>query len=108
MRMVTLPRSNRHLRRTQSHNDGRARPEHNVLRSAAHDRFLFEQNPVPMWVFDSQSQRFLAVNRAAFERYGYSEEEFLSMTIAVIRPDASVPALLETHTTKRKKKQRYG
>jgi diguanylate cyclase (GGDEF)-like protein/PAS domain S-box-containing protein len=108
MRVVTLPRSNPHLRRTQSHNEDRTRPEHNVLRSAAHDRFLFEQNPVPMWVFDSQSLHFLAVNRAAIERYGYSEDEFLSMTIAEIRPDASVPALLETLARNRTGLHRYG
>ncbi|MDQ0395694.1 diguanylate cyclase (GGDEF)-like protein/PAS domain S-box-containing protein [Labrys monachus] len=47
---------------------------------------LFDSNPVPMWVFDRESLRFLAVNNAAVERYGYSRDQFLSMTILDIRP----------------------
>ena len=39
-----------------------------------------------MWVFDGETQRFLAVNQAAIARYGYSAEEFLAMTIPEIRP----------------------
>jgi diguanylate cyclase (GGDEF)-like protein/PAS domain S-box-containing protein len=57
-------------------------------------RWLFECNPIPMWVFDRDTLRFLAVNRAAIHQYGYSETEFLSMTIADIRPEETVPALL--------------
>jgi len=49
-------------------------------------RLLFQDNPNPMWVFDLESLRFLEVNAAAVEHYGYSREEFLRMTIADIRP----------------------
>jgi PAS domain S-box-containing protein len=45
-------------------------------------RLLFERNPQPMWVYDQETLVFLAVNRAAIERYGYSEAEFLTMTLA--------------------------
>ncbi|MDX1639173.1 MAG: PAS domain S-box protein, partial [Balneolaceae bacterium] len=38
---------------------------------------------------------FVEVNRAAVEHYGYSEEEFLSMTIADIRPDEDVEKLVQ-------------
>ena len=55
--------------------------------SEAQYRMLFDSNPVPMWVYDETDLRFLAVNRAAQERYGYSLEEFLAMTILEIRPD---------------------
>lgn len=48
-------------------------------------RLLFESNPHPMWVFDLETIKFLAVNDAAVEQYGYSKEEFLSMTLAQIR-----------------------
>jgi PAS domain S-box-containing protein len=58
-------------------------------------RQLFEANPQPMWVYDLQTLRFLAVNDAAVARYGYSSDEFLAMTIADIRPAADVPRLLE-------------
>ncbi len=59
-------------------------------------RLLFEGNPMPMWVFDRDSLRFLAVNRAAIRHYGYSGEEFLSTTIGDIRPDEDVPKLLSS------------
>jgi PAS domain S-box-containing protein len=49
-------------------------------------RLLFDSNPQPMWVFDLQTLRFLAVNDAAIEHYGYSREEFLAMSITEIRP----------------------
>jgi two-component system, cell cycle sensor histidine kinase and response regulator CckA len=65
-------------------------------------RLLFESNPVPLWVFDCETLRFLAVNGAAIVQYGYSEEEFLAMTIDQIRPPEDVPRLhetLETFTT---------
>ncbi|MEO5660570.1 MAG: PAS domain S-box protein [Polaromonas sp.] len=54
---------------------------------------LFESAPVPMWVFDSESYRFLAVNDAAVQCYGYSRAEFLSMTIFDIRSKALAAAL---------------
>src|SRR5690606_37926549 len=58
-------------------------------------RLLFELNPQPMWVFDRETLRFLAVNAAAVKAYGYSEEEFLGMRITDIRPDGEVATLLE-------------
>jgi two-component system, cell cycle sensor histidine kinase and response regulator CckA len=57
-------------------------------------RLLFERHPIPMWVYDAESLRFLAVNDAAVRHYGYSREEFLAMTIAEIRPVEEVKALL--------------
>lgn len=57
-------------------------------------RLLFEENPLPMWVFDLKSLAFLAVNNAAIRAYGYSREEFLSLKITEIRPAADVPGLL--------------
>lgn len=56
-------------------------------------RFIFHAHPHPMWVFDAQTLRFLEVNEAAIEHYGYSREEFLAMTIADIRPPEDVRAL---------------
>jgi PAS domain S-box-containing protein len=49
-------------------------------------QLLFEENPIPMWVFDKASLRFLAVNQATVEHYGYTREEFLSKSILEIRP----------------------
>ncbi len=67
-----------------------------ALRGAAERyRPLFDSNPLPMWVYDLQTLRILAVNEAAVERYGYARDELLSMTIKDIRPPEDVPALLD-------------
>jgi PAS domain S-box-containing protein len=49
---------------------------------------LFDTAPVPMWVYDVATTRFLAVNHAAVQAYGFSAAEFLSMTVFDIRPEA--------------------
>ncbi|HEX7642173.1 MAG TPA: EAL domain-containing protein [Burkholderiaceae bacterium] len=54
---------------------------------------LFEAHPCPMWVYDLETLRFLAVNGAAIIHYGYSEAEFLGMTIRDIRPEEDWPEL---------------
>ena len=60
------------------------------MSSLAHSKleyqFLFENNPIPMWVYDTITLEFLNVNNAAIASYGYSKEEFLTMTILEIRP----------------------
>lgn len=71
-----------------------ARPSEDLRKSEAQYRALFENNPQPMWVYDERTLRFLVVNDAAVRRYGYSREEFLSMTIKHIRSGDEVPALL--------------
>jgi PAS domain S-box-containing protein len=55
---------------------------------------LFKKNPYPLWIYDLKTLRFLNVNEAAITLYGYSEEEFLNMTIADIRLEDDVPALI--------------
>src|SRR5204862_1642893 len=44
-------------------------------------RFLFDSNPLPMWVWDHATLRFLAVNNAALAQYGYTREQFLQLTV---------------------------
>ena len=48
-------------------------------------RGLFDAHPVPMYIFDRETLRFLAVNGAAVQQYVYSEAEFLGMTIRAIQ-----------------------
>lgn len=62
--------------------------QESIRRSEARYRLLFENNPHPMWVYDTESFRFLAVNAVATEVYGYSKEEFLAMSILDVRPEA--------------------
>ncbi len=72
----------------------RKRTEEALRASEEHYRLLFQSNPIPMWVYDRESLRFLAVNDIAVEHYGYSRDEFLSMTITQIRPPETVDALV--------------
>ncbi len=56
-------------------------------------QLLFYRNPVPMYIFDNSSLAILAVNDAAVEKYGWSRDEFTSMTIEQLRPPEELPAL---------------
>ena len=57
-------------------------------------RMLFQNNPQPMWIFDVESLEFLDVNEAAILHYGYTREEFLSMTLRELRPSGEEIAAL--------------
>ena len=63
-------------------------------------RRIFESNPMPMWIYDLETLAFLAVNDAAVHHYGYSRDEFLSMTIKNLHPQEEVPLILHA-TSKR-------
>lgn len=60
-------------------------------------RYLFESNPMPMWILDIETFQFLDVNEAAIVHYGYTREEFLSMTTLAIRPREDVSLFKEAH-----------
>jgi PAS domain S-box-containing protein len=60
--------------------------EQAVFQSENLHRLLFEGNPIPMWVYDLETLKFLKVNQAAIKRYGYTSAEFLNMTLKDIRP----------------------
>lgn len=62
-------------------------------------RGLFDTHPVPMYIFDRETLRFLAINAAAVQQYGYSESEFLAMTIRAIRPSGEI-GRLESHLSR--------
>ena len=49
-------------------------------------RALFEQSPMPMWITELTSLRFLAVNEAAVRLYGWTAAEFARMTLRDVRP----------------------
>ncbi|HJT11516.1 MAG TPA: PAS domain S-box protein [Dongiaceae bacterium] len=63
-------------------------------------RYLFDQNPTPMWVYELGSLAFLEVNQAAIRNYGYTRGEFLGMRITDIRPAEDVPKLLDLTTNR--------
>jgi diguanylate cyclase (GGDEF)-like protein/PAS domain S-box-containing protein len=50
-------------------------------------RLLFDDNPVPMWLYDPETLRFAAVNAAAVSHYGYSRQRFAGMTLRDLWPE---------------------
>lgn len=57
-------------------------------------RLLFESNPTPILVYDQSDLRFRAVNEAAVRHYGFSKQEFLSMTLRDIVLTEEITAFL--------------
>src|SRR5687767_2236833 len=57
-------------------------------------RLLFESTPQPIWVYNEDTLAFVAVNEAATRIYGYTRDEFLSMTVNDLRPQEDIPTLL--------------
>ncbi len=84
----------------------RRRSEDALLKSESMFRLLFAHNPLPTWVFDSETLRFLQVNDAAVRQYGYSREEFETMTVLDIRPEDARANFLE-HLRKHKTERQY-
>jgi len=75
-----------------------ARREQNekaIRDSEARYRFLFTENPEPMYLFDLPSRRFLAVNNAALRQYGYTEGEFMALTAPDLLPAEAAAAFLQ-------------
>jgi two-component system, cell cycle sensor histidine kinase and response regulator CckA len=66
----------------------RRRSEEELRKSESMLRLLFERNPLPTWLFDLDTLKFLRVNEAAVRMYGYSAEEFSNMSILDIRPES--------------------
>lgn len=56
---------------------------------------LLYSNPLPMWTYDLETLRFLTVNDAAVQHYGYSKEEFLSMKVTDLKPQKEVKELMD-------------
>jgi PAS domain S-box-containing protein len=48
-------------------------------------KLLFDSNPIPMWLMDVESLKIQAVNNAAVKHYGFTREQFLSLTALDIR-----------------------
>jgi PAS domain S-box-containing protein len=70
--------------------------EESIIQERGMYKLLFDANPLPMWVYDIATFEFLAVNDAAIVQYGFSRDEFLSMTIKDIRPIEDVQSLVSS------------
>jgi len=61
--------------------------------AADHLGIFFRQSPVPMWVLDRQTRRYLAANDAALRTYGYTRDEFLRLRPEDLRLPQDLAAL---------------
>src|SRR5216683_258508 len=82
--------------------------EKDAIVSERNYRLLFEGHPQPMWLYDVDTLAFLEVNDSAVERYGYSRDQLLTMTVAEIRPPQDVPKFLERHAKLTANSERTG
>jgi len=64
----------------------RRRSEEALRKSESMFRLLFSHTPLPTWVFDTETGKFLEVNEAAVKQYGYSEDEFRRMSVLDLQP----------------------
>ena len=79
--------------------------EENLARAAAlHEEYrqLFDCHPLPMYIYNLETLRFVGVNEAAIHHYGYTAEEFAAMTVMDIRPAEDAPRLRKVLETERR------
>lgn len=76
--------------------DMQAKLDRQLIISQQEYMLLFDNSPLPMWLFDPETLQFLLVNEAACKIYQFSREEFLSMTLRDIRPAQDIPSLEQT------------
>lgn len=69
--------------------------ENKLVESEEQYKLLFLHNPVPVFIYNTENLQYLQVNDAAVDRYGYSREEFLTMTLKDIRPKEDIQKVLE-------------
>jgi PAS domain S-box-containing protein len=115
----TLARGDVHMRVTWSVERVDGRPDYSQARmvftditdirraeaalQASEERYrrLFAATPNPLYIFDAESLRILAVNDAAVERYGHAREDFLRLTVLDLRPEEDVPRFRATMERRR-------
>ncbi|MGB3616779.1 MAG: PAS domain S-box protein [Catalinimonas sp.] len=71
------------------------RLEQQLRESEQQYKLLFQDSPLPMWIYDVATLRFLAINQVACRSYGYSEEEFLQLDALSICPPEDQEAALK-------------
>lgn len=69
-------------------NEEMRKAQETIRESEAKYRQLFEFNPMPMWISDVESLKFIEVNDQMLFHYGYSREDLNKMTLMDIRPHA--------------------
>jgi len=61
---------------------------------------LIENNPEPIFIYDKENLKFLEVNEAALDLYGFRKDEFLQMDLTDLYTPDDIQTLLETSSDK--------
>lgn len=69
---------------------------------------LLEKNPEPVFIYDTENLRFLEVNEAALNLYGYKKEEFLQMDLTDLYTPEDIQTLLDSSVIKDNYGKFYG
>src|SRR5258707_426968 len=93
-RLARLGQAVKHALQARILYDKKRKADIALRESEAQYRLLFDNNPLPMWIFDLETRAFLAVNTTALHHYGYSLAEFLQLTVEDICPSLEVPPLV--------------
>jgi PAS domain S-box-containing protein len=76
-----------------------------LARSEETYRQLFERHPAAMFVIEPETLRIVAVNERAVVTYGYTRDEFLSMTVADVREPGQPVGSLVTESVRRHRRK---
>ncbi|MGZ3858777.1 MAG: PAS domain-containing protein [Flavisolibacter sp.] len=60
---------------------------------------LFQNNPLPCWIYDPESLRFMEVNEAAIRHYGYTKQEFLELGVLDVQVEENIEVLKKRFDT---------
>ena len=82
--------------------------DQDLIESETRQRRLFEESPVPMYIYETDTLMIIDANAAMMESYGYTRDELTSMTIGDIRPSEDVSRVMENVTDLRSKQVYLG
>ncbi len=77
----------------------RKRAENALNESRRKYQYLFQNNPAPMFIWEFATKKIIDCNDEVLQKYGYTKEEFLGLTILDIRPEEDIPKIKEATIT---------
>lgn len=66
-----------------------------LVESVERYKYLFENNPSPMFIWDFKTLEIVDCNEIAHTKYGYTREEFLALSILDLRPKSEIQEVFE-------------
>jgi|GEM_PF-5267076 len=95
------------LERSVIYSIQRKKYDEQITASEEKYRFLFQNNPVPMYMFDEATLKIIKVNDAAVDLYQFTEAEFTGLNISDLRPQEDLQRLKEALKVHRDRQSTY-